>query len=182
MMKRLRPFIRLAKKFRDCSRFRRVRAFNKGATSVEFALIIVPFLALLFGTLQSLLVSTAKLTLDSALQTLAYDAANASATDLQALLNRQNLCTKSVLFLVSCKASSDLCFSVIPLDLGGSIQEPVRTCQAKTAQENPSGCCYQIMVEYQIPVVFDFTRQLMFMSGNMAEPNILRSVAFVYRS
>lgn len=155
---------------------------NQGVSSVEFALIAVPLLVLIFGTIQNLILPTAQVTLDSALQNLAYDAVNATPESLPKILNKQNLCNRKALFLVNCDEGSDLCFAVTSLDNQGSLKSPDFSCDALDLPLSFAGCCYQLTVEYDIPTLFDLTSIFIGSSTQAAVSRKLRSVAFVYRS
>lgn len=158
-------------------------AFNgRGAAAIEFALIAVPMVLLILGSFQIILLSAAKLSLDMAVQNLAYDAAKRDVAAMDTVLTRSNFCSLSSFNLVDCESDTELCFQIIPLDSNGVLQDPVFECQIKTALPSMKNCCYEIIVNYPVPAAFDFWVLLAAFDGASHQTRYLQSVAFVYRS
>lgn len=154
---------------------------NAGVSSVEFALIAIPLIALLLITFQVLIISTARVTLDSALQSLAYDIVNAEEKDIQSLLNKDALCQKSALFLVACKTDPKLCFASLRFDAMALQPALVTKCKEGNVSQSDAGCCYQLVVEYAVPAAFDLGQYLWSEPKKISAPRKIRAIAFVYR-
>lgn len=154
----------------------------RGATAVEFALVAVPALFLMLVTFQVMFITTARIALDVAAQTLAYDASNADQADLPSILSRTNLCANTLLSLIDCNTDKRLCFAIRPIDPSSANQTVVETCDGKVTTFVQAKCCYEIRIEYPVPFAFDFIRAIIAPSLGEAPISIIRSVALVYRA
>ncbi len=154
----------------------------RGAAAVEFALVAVPALFLILVTFQVILVTTARIALDSAVHQIASDAANADPAELADILTRDNLCAKTAFSLVNCSTDKRFCFSVRTMDPAASTRPPVNTCMERGIQIIPTGCCYEIRIEYPVPLALDFIRVFLAPISQNATLSMIRSIALVYRA
>lgn len=165
---------------------KRHTAFFKGATrgaaAVEFALIAVPVLFLILVTFQLILVTTARIALDTAAHQLASDAANADPVELATVLNRDTLCANTAFVLVNCVTDKSLCFSVRTFDPAVSAPPPVDSCTDQEAEIMPTACCYEIRIEYPVPLALDFIRVFLASLSSTTTVSMIRTVALVYRA
>lgn len=159
-----------------------IKEDRRGAAAVEFALIAIPMVILIFGTIQNTILSAAKLSLDTAVQNLAYDASNLDAGSAGSILTRQNFCSRTGFYLTDCASDTQLCFIVIPLEVGGVLQNPVLECDLSNAFPPTTTCCYQLIVAYPVPSVFDISYLLATLSGAVPQQKFLQSVAWIYRT
>lgn len=154
---------------------------NHGAAAVEFAMIAAPFLVLIFATAQILLVSLARISLDYAVQSLAYQASNADQSALPSLLSKTNLCARSAFYLIDCQTDPQFCVSVQTFDVGSTNALPSPQCNGASFSAAIISCCYIVSAEYPLPLVFD-PLSLLLSQGSQPTRRIIRSVALVYRS
>lgn len=155
---------------------------RSGVAAVEFALIAIPALILIVGSIQNAMLAIARISLDIAVQNFAYDLANAPASDVPAKQERGVLCQKPALYLIDCETDPDFCFLVTPFD--PALKDPnfLPQCPAGGSQTKASPCCYSILVQYPVPLAFDVVRLFGLNNGGNAAPLMVRSVALIYRS
>lgn len=156
---------------------RNLMANCSGASVVEFALISVPLFALIIGTVENILVSVARISLDSTLQAVVYDAANNMALANGSILSKNGFCDRTTFLLVDCNASKDLCFSVIQVDQLPIAQIMNVQCTQSISSVAARQGVFAYIVEYKIPNYLNFIPYIMpTLNGTPADIKI-RSVA-----
>ena len=158
-----------------------LRKSQSGAAMVELAFILLPLTMLLIGTLETVLVSIARASLDSNLQAQAYDAANADQTQIQSFLTRDALCARSGLYLVDCQSGSEFCFSIVPIDNVPTIDGLSLRCHSNSSPNLASQGALAFIAEYNVPAYLDiFGLMADFGLGSKRNTRI-RSVALAFR-
>lgn len=150
---------------------------QRGAALVELALLAVPLFVLIIGTFQNVLVSIARISLDSTLQSMTYDAANQSGIIALRYFTRSNLCGRSGFYLVDCAKSPDVCFAVIPLDFIALADIATLPCQGSAGGNSMNTGPVAIIVEYRIPNYFNISGFLTSGKTSLPTQSIIRSVA-----
>jgi Flp pilus assembly pilin Flp len=161
-----------------------ILAFRKsqsGAAMVELAFILLPLTVLLIGTLETVLVSIARASLDANLQAQAYDAANADQSQLQFFLARDALCARPGLYLVDCQSSSEFCFSIVPIDTIPSGQLASLQCQSNAIHGPALQGTLAFVTEYKVPSYLDIFGVLADFGLGTNRATTIRSVALAFR-
>ena len=153
-----------------------------GAAAVEFALIAIPMMVLIFGSIQNLVLSAAKLSLDLSVQNFAYEASNSDANILTANYPRSAFCNKALFNLVDCNSKDEFCFHIFALGSGEALQNPTSGCDNQSEAAIAPACCYQVIVSYQVPPVFDISAFLAIFGGTTGQRRVIQSVGLIYRS
>lgn len=151
-----------------------------GAALVEFALIAVPIFIVIFGTVQNVLFSVARISLDSNLQALVYAAANNGSSMPTQFFNRPALCAQAGVYLVACSNSPDLCFSVVQLDTIMANNLAKLPCTGNVNLNSINTGPVAIIVEYRVPNYFAFFGALATSDVSLSPSTTIRSVALYH--
>ena len=128
---------------------------NRGATAIEFALVVIPFLAVLGAIFETALVTISKITLDGAVVSLARQDFAAGATIPTQVDFRTQLCAAPVLMLATCTNPAAVCIAAISAPTDFPTTYPITSCSAAGYAPNGSDRCFIVRVEYAVPALFD---------------------------
>ena len=160
---------------------RSLRTNQSGAAMVELAFIILPLMVLLIGTLETVLVSVARASLDANVQAQAYDTTNADAMQMPTLTTRSSFCQRDGFYLVDCQASDAFCFSVVAIDSVSSSEIDSYPCHPGTSQGPNLQGTLAYIVEYDVPVYFDLFGSIADLGQGGSRRTRIRSVALAVR-